>query len=96
MGDHVRIATAEETIATDFAGMEGTCYGFTTPSVTGVRVIGEPSEGYPLNVGFDDGTTAWFDRSLVEFLDVSAGAVIQIGNHRLVRDANGDWVESHA
>lgn len=94
MGDHVRIVEAPETIANGYASREGTCYGFTTPSVTGVQVIGQGPEDYALNVGFDDGTTAWFGRSLVEFLDVSPGMVIQIGSRRLVRATNGDWVES--
>jgi hypothetical protein len=95
IGDHVRITNAQETVATGHAGREGTCYGFMTPSVTRVQVIGQGSNDYALNVGFDDGTTTWFGRSLVEFLDASAGMVIQIGRRRLIRAANGDWVESH-
>jgi hypothetical protein len=64
------------------------------PSVTGAEVIGQGSEDYALNVGFDDDTTAWFGRALVEFLDVSAGIAIGIGGRRYVRAANGDWIES--
>ena len=94
MGDHVRIADTPETVPSGHAGREGTCYGFTTPSVTGVQVIGQGSEDYALNVGFEDGTTAWFGRTLVEFLDVSAGMAIEIGGRRFVRAANGEWIES--
>jgi hypothetical protein len=93
MGDHVRIRTTPDTVAAGYANRTGTCLGFTTPSLTGVQVIGQDTEDYALSVDVDDGKPAWFARSLVEFLDVSAGMVIGIGNKRFVRAANGDWVE---
>ncbi len=84
------------TTAAGYADRTGSCYGFTTPSVTGVEVIGPSLTDDALAVGFDDGTTAWFDPALVIFLDVNAGQVAQIGDKRLVRASSGDWVENPA
>lgn len=61
--------------------------------MTGVEVIGPGLIDDALNVGFDDGTTAWFDPALVIFLDVNAGQVVLIGDKRLVRASSGEWVE---
>ena len=63
------------------------------PSVTGVQVVGDFADDHALNVGFEDGTSAWFHPSLVTFVDVNAGQVAVIGNKRFVRIPNGDWVE---
>jgi hypothetical protein len=94
LGDIVAIVSSEETVAAGFAGRRGTCYGFTTPSVTGVEVIGAADDDYALNVGFDDGTSAWFHPSLVTFVDVNAGQVAVVGSKRFVRAADGEWIES--
>jgi hypothetical protein len=94
LGDRVRIAATPETIAAGYADPTGTCYGFTTPSVTGVEVVGPASGDDALKVGFDDRTTAWFDPSLVVFLDVNAGQVATIGDKRFVRGPTGEWVET--
>ncbi len=93
LGDTVRIASTPETTAAGYGDRTGTCYGFTTPSLTGVEVIGPGLTDDALNVGFDDGTTAWFDPALVIFLDVNAGQVVLIGDKRLVRASSGEWVE---
>jgi hypothetical protein len=93
LGDHVRILDHPETSAGGWAGREGTCYGFTTPSVTGVEVIGKTEDDDALSVGFDDGQSAWFAPHLVEFLDHAPGLEITIGDNRLVRDESGEWRE---
>jgi hypothetical protein len=93
LGDIVRIVDTPETTPTGYANRTGTCYGFTTPSITGVEVIGGGATDDALNVGFDDGTTAWFDPSLVIFLDVNAGQVAIVGDKRFVRAPSGEWVE---
>lgn len=94
MGDIVEIVNSPETATAGFAGRRGTCYGFTTPSVTGVEVIGAADDDYALNVGFDDDTSAWFHPSLVTFVDVNAGQVAVVGKKRFIRDENGEWVEA--
>ncbi len=40
LGDHVRILDDPAAAEGGWAGREGTCYGFTTPSLTGVEVVG--------------------------------------------------------
>jgi len=92
-GDRVRIVSNPETIAAGFGDRTGVCYGVTTPSVTGVQVVGLALADDALNVGFEDGTSAWFEPSLVVFLDVDAGQVATIGDKRFVRGPTGDWVE---
>lgn len=94
LGDTVLIVASPDTIAGGFAGRTGTCYGFTTPSVTRVEVIGDMGDDHALNVGFDDGTSAWFHRSLVAVVDVNAGQVAVIGDKRFVRARDGDWRET--
>jgi hypothetical protein len=94
MFDSVQIVRTAETIATGHADRTGACHGFTTPSVTGVSVIGDTGNDRALNVAFDDGTAAWFDPSLVAFLDFNAGQVMTIGEKSFVREATGEWVES--
>lgn len=71
IGDVVRIVQSPETVATGYAGRTGLASGWTTPTVTGVDVIGSRDEDIATGVTFDDGTTAWFDPSLVAPVDPS-------------------------
>src|SRR6476469_2844306 len=91
LGDHVRILQDPTTAEGGWAGREGTCYGFTTPSLTGVEVVGHTEDDDALNVGFDDGETAWFAPHLVEFIDHAPGTTITVGDKPMVRDADGNW-----
>jgi hypothetical protein len=59
-----------------------------------VQVIGDSGSDDALNVRFDEGTSAWFEPSLVTFMDVNAGQVAIVGDKRLVRNPNGEWVET--
>jgi hypothetical protein len=94
VGDIVRILSTSETVAAGYADRTGTCYGFTTPSVTGVEVIGSAVEDDALSIHFDDGSSTWFVRSLVAFVDVDSGQTMRIGKKWFVRTPDGDWVES--
>jgi hypothetical protein len=94
LGDVVKIVGTAETIAAGYARRTGTCYGFTTPSTTGISVIGGATADRALNVGFDDGTSAWFDPALVTLIDVNAGQIATLGTKRLVRLPSGDWVDA--
>jgi hypothetical protein len=91
VGDAVRIIPNAETIERGWAGREGTFYGFTTPSVTGIAVIGLSGD-LGFNVGFGDGVDEWFDPSLVERLGFDPAGTMSIGDRRFVRDAEGNWV----
>jgi hypothetical protein len=93
-GDTVRIVSTTETVAAGHADRTGICYGFTTPSVTGVQVVGDAGGDEALNITFEDGSSAWFEPSLVTLVDVGAGQVAVIGDTRLIRNATGEWVDA--
>jgi hypothetical protein len=91
-GDRVRIVSAPVTEATRHAGRVGLVCGWTTPSVTGVEVIGGSDDDFAYNVGFDEpGTDVWFAPHLVELVDHSPGLEVTIGDKRLVRGDDGAW-----
>ena len=75
MGDRVRIISTTSTEASGHAGLEGQCDGFTTPSVTGVVVIGEDDADKAFSVSFPeiDVGEAWFIAGCVEVIDHSLG-----------------------
>ena len=90
-GDRVRILATDETRASGHAGWVGQCYGFTTPSVTGVEVVGPAGQELAYNIHFEAGHDAWFAPALVALVDHGAGTEATIGETRLVRDEQGDW-----
>jgi hypothetical protein len=92
--DNVVIRSTPETEAAGVAGRTGSVSGFTTPSVTGVEVVGGTAEDYALAVMFDDNTYTWFREDLVEFVDHGVGTEIRIGGMKAVRAADGSWIET--
>jgi hypothetical protein len=93
-GDKVRVASTSLTVSLGLAGLTGQVYGETTPSVTGVEVIGGSAADYAINVQLDGrDEPLWFAPDLLEFVDHAPGTEIVIGNKRLVRRASGEWVE---
>jgi hypothetical protein len=95
-GDRVRIRPAPATEAIGLAGKFGMVYGSTTPSDTGVHVIGGAPQDRALAVQPDGGPeTLWFNPDLVEFVDHAPGTTVRIGSKRLTRDENGNWIENH-
>jgi hypothetical protein len=96
-GDQARIIETPITTGRGLAGRVGTVHGQTTPSITGLAVIGTPTEDYAVNVFFDElGEGFWFAENLVEFVDHSPGSEIKIDgvNKKWVRNADGAWEES--
>ena len=96
-GDNVRVRSTPETEALGVAGQVGQVYGETTPSVTGVAVIGRLGGDYALNVHFEGRTdTLWFAPELLEFVDHAAGSEIRLDGvpKTWTRSASGEWVES--
>ena len=54
--------------------MEGQVYGETTPSVTGIEVVGNLRDDFAINVFFESRDTSyWFAPELLEFLDHAEG-----------------------
>jgi hypothetical protein len=92
-GDNVRIVSTPATDALGLSGKLGVVHGFTTPSATGVEVIGH-NEDYALNVYFEDRAEGfWFADDLVEFVDHAPGTEFTVGSVKLIRREDGEWVE---
>lgn len=95
-GDNVKVLSSPGTDAIGISGKVGQIYGETTPSVTGVEVIGEIDEDFALNVSIDGcDETYWLSPNLLEFVNHAEGTEMIIGNFRAVRKADGSWEESY-
>ena len=95
-GDNVRIRATPETAARGVAGAVGQVYGFTTPSVTKVAVIGGDAEDFALNVVVEGhGVDLWLSAHLVEVIDHTPGTTISIDGvpKQWVRTVDGEWRE---
>jgi hypothetical protein len=92
-GDNVRIVVSELTTASGHADRVGVCYGMTTPSVTGVEVVGAAADDVALNVHFEDEAVddAWFAPELVEVVDHAVGSQATVGDHAFVKAEDGTW-----
>jgi len=91
-GDRVRFVDNETTRKAGVATKEGTCLGFTTPSITNVTFIGETEIDYAISIELKDSSEIiWATQDLVEFIDHGAGQVIEIGRKRGTRRADGSW-----
>ncbi|WP_411880902.1 hypothetical protein [Polaromonas sp. YR568] len=94
-GDRVRIKRTPETVSAEVADMVGDVHGFTTPSATGVSVIGDAPDDHAINVYFEGlSSDRWFRPDLLEFLDHNAGAEMVVGNLKAVRQSDGSWIET--
>ena len=95
-GDNVRIRSTALTEKLGFANSRGNVHGQTTPSVTGVDVIGQLQTDYAINVFFEDRKEGfWFAPDLVEFVDHAPGTEISFegASKKWIRSANGEWQE---
>ncbi len=92
-GDNVRVRSTPETVARGVAGRTGQVLGETTPSVTGVQVIGSAAEDYALHVDFDDAQDLWFAPEVLEFLNHAPGTEIRLAGKKWTRKADGSWTE---
>jgi hypothetical protein len=96
-GDNVRVQDTPVTKAAGIAGRVGNVHGFTTPSVTGVEILGELKEDYAIHVFFEDLSRGyWLDPGLVEFIHHGPGAAIRLEGvpKQWTRSADGEWHES--
>jgi hypothetical protein len=93
-GDNVRIRITPATQAAGVAGRTGNVTGFTTPSVMGIKVIGEVKEDFAFSVTFENPhAQLWFAPELIELVNRAPGQDIQLGQKRWVRRADGGWDE---
>jgi hypothetical protein len=96
MFDHVRIRASPATVAAGVAGRDGQVHGFTSPSVTGVDVIGDLRDDLAYNVHLPDRDESfWFAPDLLELLDRVEGSEIRLDGvpKRWVRSADDEWEE---
>lgn len=95
-GDNVRVLATAATEEAELALLEGQVYGQTTPSVTGVDVVGHADNDYAINVHFDElGRSVWFAPDCLELVDHGPGTTISIDgvDKQWIRTADGQWVE---
>jgi hypothetical protein len=93
-GDNVRVRVTPVTESHGVAGLAGTVHGWTTPSVTGVTVIGGVEQDYAVAVHFEQRGDVWFTPELLDFLDHGAGQDIRVGDKQWVRSETGEWLET--
>jgi hypothetical protein len=94
-GDKVRIRREKATESKGVAGQTGVVHGETTPSVTGVEVIGHATEDYAIAVMVEGHTEAlWFAENLLEFVDHQPGTTMTIAGRLLIRDERGERQEA--
>lgn len=94
--DNVRVLSSDITVQRGLAGLTGNVYGETTPSITGVSVIGELKSDYAINVHFEErNESLWFAPELLEFVNHAPGTVITIKGvpKNWIRTESGDWQE---
>ena len=95
-GDTVRIRPTPETQSRGLAGLSGQVFGFTTPSVTGVSVIGGAPNDRALNVSIEGQSgDLWFNPDLVEFVDHAVGTEMALDGvpKKWIRTEDGGWRE---
>jgi|ERR1700678_1228161 hypothetical protein len=95
-GDKVRVLRTDLTDQRGLAGLNGVVYGVTTPSHSGVSVIGESSEDRAINVYFAERKEGfWFSPRLLEFVDHVPGTEVSLKGipKKWVRQVSGEWKE---
>ncbi len=93
-GDNVRIHETPVTRTAGVSGLVGQVHGWTTPSVTGVEVMGELKEDYAIGIHFKElGKALFFALDLVEFVDHGTGSEVTMGDTMWIREENGKWKE---
>jgi hypothetical protein len=76
-GDGVRVLRTDLTEQRGLAGLGGVVHGWTTPSVTGVSLIGASSEDLAINVFIEEQNEGFrFSPRLLEFVDHAPGTEI--------------------
>jgi len=97
IGHQVRIRSTQTTLDAGVAGALGTLSGFTTPSQTGVAVIGESNDDVALAVQLKNTPTqSWFAPELLEFVGRTSSLEIEIYGKRWTWNADGSLIRSPA
>jgi hypothetical protein len=71
-GGRVRVRSTPLTVAAGVADRVGMIFGQTTPSQTGVDVLGDSTDDFAVNVSFDDPKKVlWFGEGLLELVEAA-------------------------
>jgi hypothetical protein len=93
-GDNVRVVESPLTKELGISGLTGQVYGETTPSISGVEVIGDLQSDAAINVYFEElETDYWLSPNLVELIDHAPGTTFSNGDKEWVRTEDGEWKE---
>lgn len=93
-GDIVKFKKNPTTEKAGVSEQQGKCLGWTTPSQTKIEFIGDQSLDYAISVELDETSEIiWATQDLVEFVSHGEGQVMEIGNKRATRMADGSWKE---
>jgi len=93
-GDTVRIRSTVETERLGLDGRSGLVHGWTTPSDTGVQVIGSVANDRAFSVKIEgQNEPLWLDPDLLELVNHTPGTTARIGNRSYTRNAGGEWLE---
>jgi len=95
-GDRARVRKTPATKAAGLAGLVGDVFGETTPSATGIKVVGELKEDHAFNVHFDQREGEfWLNADDLEFVDHAPGTafILQGIDKTWVRTESGEWQE---
>jgi hypothetical protein len=93
-GDNVRIRRTPETERLGIAEAIGNVYGETTPSETGVEVIGELVSDHAHQVYFESlKKSYWFAPEMLEFVNHAPGTEVHVHGtaFKSVRQRDGTW-----
>ena len=80
-GDNVRVLSSPVMDAAGHSGRIGQCWGFTTPSATGMDAVDGPAEDIALSIHLEDEAflDAFFRPEDLELIDHDPGLEVQIG-----------------
>jgi hypothetical protein len=93
-GDRVRILPTPATVRLGLSNKIGLVHGVTTPSITGVEVIGPCVGDRAFNVRVEgDDRAIWLPLNALEFVDHAEGITVRIGRKNLIRSRSGKWRE---
>jgi hypothetical protein len=93
IGDTVRVVSSSDA-PKELSGRVGQVYGQTSPSATGIKVIGKMVSDTAYNVQFPEiKGIFWLAPKLLEFVDHAPDTQISIGKKSFIRNASGEWEE---
>ncbi len=97
-GDKVRVKSSIETDAINITNLVGEVYGETTPSQTGIELIGNSENDIAFNVHIDElDDSFWLSPNLLEFVDHNEGTEITLDgvDKKWTRSDKGEWIEKN-